>query len=47
MKVALIIILIIAFDAICILLVKGGNRFNGDNREEEEIWDDIIERNSR
>lgn len=46
MKVALIIILIIAFDAICILLVKGGNRFNGDNRE-EEIWGDIIERNSR
>lgn len=46
MKVALIIILIIAFGAICILLVKGGNRFNGDNRE-EEIWDDIIERNSR
>lgn len=40
MKVALIIILIIAFDAICILLVKGDNR-------EEEIWDDIIERNSR
>lgn len=46
MKATLIIILIIAFDAICILLVKGGNRFNGDNRE-EEIWDDIKERNSR
>lgn len=45
MKVALIIILIIAFDAICILLVKGGNRFNGDNRE-EEVWNDIIERKS-
>lgn len=46
MMVILISILIIAFDAICILLVKGGNRFNGDNRE-EEIWDDIIEHKSR
>ena len=41
MMVILISILIIAFDAICILLVKGGNRF--DNNKEEEIWDDIIE----
>ena len=48
MKATLIIILIIAFGVACILLVKGGNRFDyyGDNRE-EEIWDDIIERNSR
>ena len=41
MKATLIIILIIAFGVACILLVKGGNRFNDDNRE--EIWDDIIE----
>lgn len=45
MKATLIIILIIAFGVACILLVKGGNRFNGDNRE-EEVWNDIIERKS-
>ena len=43
---ATLIILIIAFGVVCILLVKGGNRFNGNNRE-EEIWDDIIEHKSR
>lgn len=41
MKATLIIILIMAFGVVCILIVKGGNRFNDDNRE--EIWDDIIE----
>lgn len=46
MKAALIIILIIAFGIVCILLVKGGNRFNDDNRE-EGIWDDIIEDKDR
>ena len=30
----------------CVLIVKGGNRFNGDSRE-EEIWDDIIEDKDR
>ena len=36
----------IAFGVACILLVKGGNRFNGDSRE-EEIWDDVIEDKDR
>lgn len=43
---ASLIIPIIAFGVVCILIVKGGNRFNGDSRE-EEIWDDIIEDKDR
>lgn len=46
MKATLIIILIIAFGVVCILIVKGCNRFN-DNNKEEEIWDDIIEDKDR
>lgn len=45
MMVILISILIIAFDVICVLLIKGGNRF--DNNKEEEVWNDIIERKDR